>query len=241
MQKKPAMSRSLIALLWLLLGGCGGANLAPLLHVPLMRRAGELEVGVGLRPSSPRAEVAGVLRAAVTDHLRVGASAGGATRVRADDQGEDLHVRHKALHAEGFIGAEWGGLLFRVGALAGSGYGVSRHLTYHCVARDAAGRCETRARFSPETRYVRSFFQLHLALAPPGPLATAFVLRVPFVSDLSSSATAREADVSPELGLSQSLILRWLRLDLQGVWSDAQGAAFHLAVLLRFDAGRRAR
>jgi hypothetical protein len=232
--------RVLALSLFVLLSACAGANLTPMVQVPLLRRAGQIEGGVSVRPSSPRAEVAGVIRAAATSHLRLGASVGGATRRQQSSSfvGADREP-HRALQAEGFVGTEWGGLLFRFGALLGSGYASSERVSDVCIAGPGMPGCVRRQRRVLTTRYVRSYGQLHVALAPPGPLATALALRIPFVADLSESGSAREADVSPEVALTQSLILRHLRLDLQPVWSRAQGFTFHLALLFRADVGER--
>jgi len=229
-----------LSLVVLLVGACAGSHRAPMMQMPLFTRRGQTEAGLMVRPASPRAEVGGVVRVAATEHLRLGASVSGATR-RSDDErlydGARLRLS-SSLYTEGFVGAEWSGLLFRYGALVGSGYGSTQYAARTCSAQGLASGCVPVASEARAFRYVRSYGQLHVALAPPGPLLVGLAVRVPFVVDLSRGTSA-ESDVGPELGLLHALAFRHLRLDLQPTWSRAQGFAFHLALLLRFQPSRR--
>jgi hypothetical protein len=229
--------RLLLLLLVSLCPACVGSHMAPMLQVPMFTRAGQSEAGLSFRPSSPRSEMGGVVRVAATDQLRLGASVSGATRRRSGGFGGDAR-RYPTLLAEGFLGVEWSTLLFRFGALAGSGYGHSEFTTRSCVEGRTVSPCSREPHVSARTRYVRSYGQLHFGLAPPGLFAASLAVRVPFVVDLED-APSREADVSTEVGFTHSLLLRHLRFDLQPMWSRAQGFALHLALLLRLQPSRR--
>lgn len=208
-----------------------------MVHVPLFTRAGQGEAGLMFRPASPRSEVGGTVRLAVTDELRIGGSASGATRRRSDGFGDD-ETRYPSLFADGFLGVEWSTLFLRFGGLVGSGYGVSEVTTARCVGAVERAFCSREQRVGARTRYVRSYGQLHMGLAPPGLFAVSFALRVPFVVDLENERS-REGNVSPELAFTHSLLLRYLRFDIQPLWSRAQGFTLHLALLLRFRPQRR--
>ena len=224
--------------LWLsLLAGCVGSHVAPMVHVPLFTRAGQGEAGLMFRPASPRSEVGGTARFALTDELRIGGSASGATRRRSDGVGAE-ESRYPTLFADGFLGAEWSTLFLRFGGLVGSGYGASEVTTARCVGAVDRALCPRDQRAVARTRYVRTYGQLHLGLAPPGLFAVSFALRVPFVVDLESERS-REANVSPELAFTHSLLLRYFRFDIQPLWSREQGFTLNLALLLRFRPKRR--
>jgi hypothetical protein len=208
------MLRSLLVLVLAGCGACASTVGAPLVHVPLMRRAGQAEAGLIVGTGSRQREVGGTLRAAATDHVRVGGSVSG-TMMRDEDRVANQRSRASArLSADGFLGAEWGGLLFRFGALAGSGYGK---------------RSERRG----ET--VRSYGQLHMALAPPGPVALSLAVRVPVLVALAREDMPRRTEVGTEVALTHSFILRHFRLDLQPLWSRLDGFAFHLSFLFRLE------
>jgi hypothetical protein len=220
-----------------LLAGCTGTHMAPMVHVPLQTRSGQVEGGLVFRPPSPRSEIGGVVRIAATEHLRVGASASGAMRRESNGYAEQ-ETRYRTLFADAYLGLEWSGLLFRLGGLVGSGYGASEVTTARCDDPRVGSACARGERLHARTRYVRSYGQLHAALAPPGPFAVSLALRVPFVVDLASEPS-REGATSPELAFTHSLLFRHLRFDLQPMWSRAQGYTLHLALLLRFTPSRR--
>jgi hypothetical protein len=227
------------ALTLLLLGswGCAGTHAAPVMQVPLFTRAGQTEGGLVFRPASPRNEIGGLVRFAATDQLRVGGSVVGATRRHADaGRSDDAH--YPSLFAEGFFGAEWSTLFMRFGGLLGSGYGASELSIARCRSVGADRACAREDDASIRTRYVRSYGQLHFGIAPPGPLAVSLAVRVPFVIDLERERS-RESHVSTEVGFTHSLILRYVRLDLQPMWSRAQGFTLNLALLLRMGGRRR--
>jgi len=214
--------------------GCAGTHRAPLVQVPLLTRAGQVEGGFAARPLSPRSEMAGVVRVAATSYLRLGGSVTGAVRHPEERIGASGSLRlSSALLAEGFVGAEWGGLLFRFGGLLGSGYGFTRLAGRRdCSTGVPDDACTPGEPLRREHRYVRSYGQLHAAVAPPGPLRVALAMRVPFVIDLEEAS--RESDVSPEFAIVHALVLRNVRLELTNVWSHAQGFALHLGLLLRY-------
>ena len=216
---------------------CAGSQRTPPLHVPLFTRAGQGEAGLIFRPASPRSEVGGTIRLAATDELRLGGSVAGATRRRSDGFGDD-ETRYPTFFADGFLGAEWRGLIFRFGGLVGSGYGASEVTTARCAALPERSVCPRTERLAARTRYVRSYGQLHVGLVPPGIFAAAFAVRVPWVVELADEPS-REGNVSPEIAFTHSILLRHLRFDLQPIWSRAQGFTLHLALLLRFRPARR--
>lgn len=202
-----------------------------MVQVPLLRRAGEGEVGLIVGTAKQQPEIGGTLRIAPTDHLRVGAAVLAATRdeERAFVSGAS-HATPK-LFGDGFVGAEWGGLIMRFGALAGSGFGERR-------ARDAGCRLPAEGSCVPvlsrDQSYVRSYGQLHIAVAPPGPLVGSLAVRVPVVVELPAEDRGRHTRVGAEVALTQSVTLRHVRLDLQPLWSKLEGFAFHLGLLFRF-------
>ncbi|MDB4972700.1 MAG: hypothetical protein JWN48_1041 [Myxococcaceae bacterium] len=235
------LARSLVVLatasLWL--AACAGTVATPMVQVPLLRRKGEGEGGLVLGPASRRPEIGGTLRYAATDTLRVGASVSGA-RGPAVAQGGPVETREQApkLFADGFLGAEWGGLVLRFGALAGSGYGVRSAFSERCASSEGVVvSCVPAGSVGTDSRFVRSYGQLHLAVSPPGPLAVSLAVRVPVVVELAHEQQARKSELGTEVALTQTLRLRHLRLDLQPLWSRTRGFAFHLALLFRFDAG----
>ena len=209
----------------------------PMVQVPLLRRAGQVEAGLVVAPASEQPELGGAVRVAATDYLRVGGSISGATR---HDRGA---VRERGGHYEstptlfgdGFFGAEWGGFFVRYGVLAGAGYGRRRLSARGCITSSEAVACvpheDQRLR---DAAFVRTYGQLHIALAPPGPLMTSFAVRVPVVVDLPDENLRRHTDLDTEFALTQTLQLRYLRVDLQPQWSSIRGFAFHVAFLFRF-------
>lgn len=235
-----AVHLGVLALALSLLGGasgCAGTHAASMMQVPLLTRAGQTEGGLVFRPASPRNEIGGLVRFAATDQLRVGGSVMGATRRHAD-AGRSDGAHYPSLLAEGFFGAEWSTLFMRFGGLLGSGYGASDLTVARCRAVGADRACARDDVAFVRTRYVRSYGQLHFGLAPPGPLAVSLAVRVPFVIDLERERS-RESDVSTEVGFTHSLMFRYLRFDLQPMWSRAQGFTLHLALLIRGGGRRR--
>ena len=224
--------------------GCAGSAPMPMVQVPLLRRAGQVEAGLLVAPASEQPEIGGTVRAAATEHMRLGASISGATR---RDRG-DVPARGSEdegtprLFTDGFLGAEWGGFLVRYGVLAGAGYGLRRQSTRRCVASDPVVPCmPLEALRLHDASFVRAYGQLHIALAPPGPLMTSFAVRVPVVVDLPDQGLARETALDTEFALTQTVQLRYLRVDLQPHWSSIRGFAFHVAFLFRFSPPARGR
>jgi hypothetical protein len=220
------------------LAACAGTVPAPMVQVPLFRRAGEVEAGLVMGPATRRPEIGGTVRAAATDWLRLGASVSGAGGPMVS-HGDTFDPRDHAprLFADGMVGAEWGGLVFRFGLLAGAGYG--RRDTVRCGTLGASPRFQascSEARADGDSSFVRSYGQLHFAFAPPGPLAASLALRVPVVVELPHGAAARRTELGSEVALTQTVRFRYLRLDLQPLWSQTRGFAFHVALLLRFAA-----
>ena len=209
----------------------------PMVQVPLQRRAGQAEAGLVVAPASEQPALGATARVAATDHLRVGASISGATRRDRTDvpaRGSE-HEGTPRLFADGFVGAEWGGFFVRYGVLAGSGYGLRRQSTRRCVATADPAPCTQRQEQRlHDASFVRSYGQLHIALVPPGPLMTSFAVRVPVVVDLPDANLPRETTLDTEFALTQTVQLRYLRVDLQPQWSSIRGFAFHLAFLFRF-------
>jgi hypothetical protein len=208
----------------------------PMVQVPLFRRQGQGEAGLVMGPASRRPEIGGTLRLAATDTLRLGASLSGArgpAAVRSDIR--SARDQTPTLFADGFVGAEWGGLLLRFGALAGAGYGIRPLTARRCATTSAlAPTCDPFDSSQEQRRFVRSYGQLHFAVAPPGLLAVSLAVRVPVVVELAEGGGASRTELGTEVALTQSLLLPRLRLDLQPQWSRTRGFAFHLALLLRF-------
>lgn len=212
---------------------CGGTVATPLVHTPLFQRRGQGEAGLVVGPGSRRAELGGTVRYALTDTIRLGGSvtgAGGNTVARGD-----LRDQTPKLFVDGFAGAEWGGLVFRLGALAGAGYGLRAPAARTCGAdTDPSVACTADERRGPDGAFVRSYGQLHIGLAPPGPFAVSLAVRVPVVVELADERSGRDHELSSEVALTQIIRLGRLRLDLQPLWSSTRGLSFHVAVLLRF-------
>jgi hypothetical protein len=206
-----------------------------MVQVPLMRRAGEAEAGLVVGTAKQQPEIGGTLRVAPSDHVRIGASIAAATRSeeRAFVSGASRDT--PKLFGDGFVGAEWGGWIFRYGALVGSGFG-SRSMRGSGCRLPAQGACVPAS--ASTQQYVRSYGQLHLAVAPPGPLVGSLAVRVPAIVELPGEARGRHTRVGVEVALTQSVMLRHVRLDLQPLWSRIEGFAFHLSFLFRFQPGR---
>lgn len=218
--------------------GCAGTVPVPMVQVPLFRRRGEGEAGFVMGPASRRPEIGGSVRYAATDSLRVGASVSGARGPALSRDGEtDPSEQAPKLFADGFVGGEWGGFAFRYGALAGSGYGLRSALADCSTPSRSAAPCSALGAAAAQSAFVRSYGQLHLAFAPPGPLAVSVALRVPVVVELPEERARRSTELGTEVALTQTLRLSRLRVDLQPLWSRTRGFAFHLALLLRFDVG----
>lgn len=231
---------ALVAMLSVCCGllGCGGTVATPMVQVPLFQRRGQGEAGFVMGPGSRRPELGGTLRYAATDQLRVGGSVSGASGPALVLGGRDARDQAPKLFADGFLGAEWGGFALRFGALLGSGYGVRVSGGAGCTSRlGSESACTVGASPTLQTRFVRSYGQLHMGFAPPGPLAVSLALRVPVIVELDHPSAARSTEVSTEVALTQTVRFRHLRLDLQPLWSRTRGFAFHLALLFRFDAG----
>ena len=215
---------------------CAGTVPVPMVQVPLFRQRGEAEAGLVMGPASRRPEIGGAARYAATETLRVGGSvsaAGGPSVPRGEAR--DPRDQAPRLFADGFLGAEWGGLVIRYGALVGSGFGLRGASGSRCVASASGERtCMGPVGAAQEARFVRSYGQLHMALAPPGPLAVSLAVRVPIVVELEHDGLSRSSEVGTEVALTQTVRFRHLRLDLQPLWSRTRGFAFHLALLLRF-------
>jgi len=228
--------RALLILLSSCLVACGGTVPIPMVQVPLFRRQGQGEAGMVFGPGSRRPEIGGGFRYAATDTLRVGASISGA-RGPAPTRISDPRDQAPRLFADGFVGAEWGGLVMRFGAMAGSGYGLRTTQTSQCAVDDAEMNvaCVSRSRATSDRGFVRSYGQLHLAFAPPGPLAASLAVRVPVVVELPNDAAQRSTELGTEVAFTQTILLPHLRLDLQPLWSRTRGFAFHLGLLFRFD------
>lgn len=218
-------------LLSLLFVGCVGTAPVPMVQVPLLRRAGQIEGGLGVAPTSEEPSLGAIVRAAPTDAMRVGASVSAATRQAPAQIAERRRVPEGTprLFADGFFGGEWGGLFIRYGLLAGAGYGLGRG-----AIRDCPGACPSSAGVRMRNReFVRSYGQMHIALAPPGPLMTSFAVRVPVVVDLPDAGLSRRTTIDTEFALTQSAQLRYVRVDVQPQWSTLRGFALHLAILFR--------
>jgi hypothetical protein len=195
-----------------------------------MRRAGEAELGLVAGTARQQPEIGGMLRIAPTHHLRVGAAIAAATHSAESAFTHGASRDTPKLFADGFVGAEWGGWIVRYGALVGSGFG-SRSVRNAGCPLPAQDRCVPA--LARGAQYVRSYGQLHLAVAPPGPLVGSLALRVPTVVELAGEGRDRHTRVGVEVALTQSVMLRYLRLDLQPMWSKLEGFAFHLAFLFR--------
>jgi hypothetical protein len=223
---------SLAALL--LCAACGGSVATPMVQTPLFRRRGQGEAGLIVGPGSRRPELGGALRYALTDTLRAGGSVSGAGGKAVATGGE--RDQTPKLFADGFAGAEWGGFVFRLGALAGAGYGLRAPAPRSCRTNpDASVVCVADARREDEGAFVRSYGQLHVAVAPPGPFAASLAVRVPVVVELADEQRARSHELSSEVAFTQTVRLGRLRLDLQPLWSSTRGLSFHLGLFLRFE------
>jgi hypothetical protein len=226
-------SSTLVALLIVSLSGCVGSGTAPMIQAPLFRRAGQVEGGLTWRPTPAGAELGAAVRGAVTDQLRVGGSLSTTSRGQSDRI--DASARHPALYTEGFFGAEAGGLLLRFGALLGSGFGQQQRFASACAGLPARA-CQADGRLMRD-RYVRGYGQLHVGIAPPGLLSASLALRLPVIIDVADELPRRRTRVTSEVALTHSFTFRFLRLDLQPLWSRDQGFTFHLALLFRFTPG----
>lgn len=204
-----------------------------MVQTPLFSRRGQGEAGLIVGPGSRRAELGGTVRYALTDTLRLGGSVSGAGGNTVAYVGE--RDQTPKLYADGFVGAEWGGLVFRLGALAGAGYGLRAPAARTCgAASDVSVVCTADER-RPSAAFVRSYGQLHIGLAPPGPFAISLALRVPVVVELADEQRAGGYELSSEVALTQIIRLGRLRLDLQPLWSSTRGLSFHLGLLFRFE------
>jgi len=226
--------RRLILLLTVMASvACGGTVATPMVQVPLLRQRGEGEAGLVVGPASRRRELGAAFRYAATDRLRVGASLSSAS---GRSYGRDTRDLAPRLFADGFVGAEWGGLALRLGALAGAGYGLRPGSARVCRS-DASEQVVCNTTSAEQTQFVRAYGQLHIAIAPPGPFATSLAVRVPVVFELDDREQTPTEVLGTELALTQTLRLRSLRLDLQPLWSRTRGFSFHVALMFRFDAG----
>ena len=241
----------LVCAAWLVFGlclqtGCIGSYMSPVAQAPLFTKAGEAELGVGLRALAPRRGLVAMARAAVTDHIRVGALASGAVMSHSRDwgafDGPNYAQRYLGIYGEGFVGAEGAHRIFRYGGMAGAGYGESRRDYKVCLMRapddgdDGFGKtaCVKPAQRSVDARYVRSYAQLHFGLAPRGPFRLALGIRLPFVHDFVGQKNligTVEGFVAPSLSLTRA------RIELQVLAAPNQRVTLNLSVLMRLGPG----
>lgn len=212
--------------------------------MPLFTRAGQAEIGVGARLFDPRRGLMATARVAVTDHLRVGMLVTGSVVRRplwnhAWD-GAEILLRHKSIYGEGFIGAESRPRVLRFGGLVGAGYGVTDHAYQICDEQgddrnEGFGPidCKGYVTVRHKPRYLRAYPQAYLALVPRGFWRIAAGARVPIMHDFESGHTRTQG----EGFLSNILLLRRTRLELQFAGTPEQYVSIHLMLLARLGPG----
>ncbi|MDB4972474.1 MAG: hypothetical protein JWN48_815 [Myxococcaceae bacterium] len=230
---------------------CVSSYPIPMAQAPLFTKAGEAEVGVGARPFAPRRGLVAFTRVAATDHVRLGALVNGSALGHSRDWGTfdgPFYVRRAlALYGEGFAGYEGSHRMLRYGALLGAGYGESTRTFKRCLRRDPVERDEG---FGPagcieartdkrDARYLRTYGQLHVGVAPPGLWRGAVGIRVPYVHEFELGRD--DPRVLPEGFVTQSLTFARVRLEFQVLAGPVQRVSFGLAMMLRFGPGSRER